>query len=120
MVSAAKVAVLSAKEHSPNLIPVLLYGGSSGVPSPTGEANIHWYREQGGIVYHHNLTFMSDRQARIGLSSCSDLAFSLTSIPILLFGCLCCHCKSGHESHVLIDMKSACSVVCSLVSALCI
>ncbi len=52
VVSAAKVAVLSAKEHSPNLIPVLLYGGSSGVPSPTGEANIHWYREQGGIVYH--------------------------------------------------------------------
>ncbi|KAL0017739.1 hypothetical protein WJX77_009495 [Trebouxia sp. C0004] len=59
----AKVAVLSAKEHSPNLIPVLLYGGSSGVPSLTGEANIHWYREQGGIVYHHNLTFMSDLQA---------------------------------------------------------
>lgn len=59
----AKVAVLSAKEHSPNLIPVLLYGGSSGRPSPAADANLQWYREQGGIVYHHNLTFMSDLQA---------------------------------------------------------
>ncbi len=94
VVPAAKVAVLSAKEHSPNLIPVLLYGGSSGVPSLTGEANILWFREQGGIVYHHNLTFMSDLQARIGLSSCCHLASSLTSMQILQFGCWCCHCKS--------------------------
>lgn len=60
---AAKVAVLSAKEHSPNLIPVLLYGGSSGEASAAAHDNILWYREQGGIVYHHNLTFMSDLQA---------------------------------------------------------
>ena len=86
MVPAAKVAVLSAKEHSPNLIPVLLYGGSSGVPSLTGEANIHWYREQGGIVYHHNLTFMSDLQVRIGVPSCCDLAFCLTSCRYLFLG----------------------------------
>ena len=57
---AAKVAVLSAKEHSPNLIPVLLYGGSSGEASAAAHENILWYREQGGIVYHHNLTFMPD------------------------------------------------------------
>ena len=115
VVPAAKVAVLSAKEHSPNLIPVLLYGGSTGVPSLTGQANIHWFREQGGIVYHHNLTFMSDLQARIGLSFCCNSAF-----PILLFGCMRCHCKSGLEAHALIDLKSACSVVSSPVPALCI
>lgn len=62
-VSAAKVAVLSAKEHSPNLIPVLIYGGSSGEPSAAAHENILWYRQQGGIVYHHNLTFMSELQA---------------------------------------------------------
>lgn len=60
---AAKVAVLSAKEHSPNLIPVLLYGGSSGEASAAAHENILWYREQGGIVYHHNLTFMPDLKA---------------------------------------------------------
>ena len=54
--------MLSAKEHSPNLIPVLLYGGSSGEPSAAAHKNILWYREQGGIVYHHNLTFMSELQ----------------------------------------------------------
>jgi len=120
VVPAAKVAVLSAKEHSPNLIPVLLYGGSSGVPSLTGEANIHWYREQGCIVYHHNLTFMSDLQVRIGVPSCCDLAFCLTSMQIPFFGCLCCHRNSGHVPHLPIELQSACSVVCSLVPALCI
>lgn len=60
--AAAKVAVLSAKEHSPNLIPVLLYGGSSGEASAAAHENILWFREQGGIVYHHNLTFMSNLQ----------------------------------------------------------
>ena len=95
VVPAAKVAVLSAKEHSPNLIPVLLYGGSSGVPSLTGEANIHWFREQGGIVYHHNLTFMSDLQVRMGLSSCCHLASSNADTPH--FVCLCCHYNSGHQ-----------------------
>ena len=59
---AAKVAVLSAKEHSPNLIPILLYGGSSGEASAAAQENILWFREQGGIVYHHNLTFMSNLQ----------------------------------------------------------
>lgn len=58
----AKVAMLSAKEHSPNLIPVLLYGDSSGEASAAAHQNIVWYREHGGIVYHHNLTFMSDLQ----------------------------------------------------------
>ena len=52
--------MLSAKEHSPNLIPVLLYGGASGDASAAAHENILWYREQGGIVYHHNLTFMAD------------------------------------------------------------
>lgn len=55
--------MLSAKEHSPNLIPVLLYGDSSGEASAAAHQNIVWYREHGGIVYHHNLTFMSDLQA---------------------------------------------------------
>lgn len=59
---AAKVAVLSAKEQSPNLIPVLLYGGSSGEASAAAHENILWFRDQGGIVYHHNLTFMSNLQ----------------------------------------------------------
>ena len=53
---------MSAKEKSPNLIPVLLYGGSSGLPSPAAEANLQWYREAGGIVYPHNLTFISELQ----------------------------------------------------------
>ena len=97
VVPAAKVAVLSAKEHSPNLIPVLLYGGSSGVPSLTGEANIHWFREQGGIVYHHNLTFMSDLQVRMGcillpfgLQQCRYPTFWVLVLPLQLWASVAC------------------------------
>ena len=59
-VCAAKVAVLSAQEHSPNLVPVMLYGGWSGLPGADAQDNILWFREHGGIIYHHNLTFMPD------------------------------------------------------------
>lgn len=73
---AAKVAMLSAKEHSPNLIPVLLYGDSSGGASAAASKNILWYREQGGIVYHHNLTFMSDLQASKLAAGCAHSAIT--------------------------------------------
>lgn len=59
---AAKVAVLSAQEHSPNLMPVMLYGGWSGPPDDAARKNIVWFREQGEIVYSHNLTSMPDLQ----------------------------------------------------------
>lgn len=71
MYRAAKVAVLSAKEHSPNLIPVLLFGSAGSSASPEAEANMHWFHANGGIVYHHNLTFMHDLQVKLELQSCS-------------------------------------------------
>ena len=98
---AAKVAVLSAKERSPNLIPVLLYGGSSGDPSPAAEANLQWYREAGGIVYPHNLTFMSELQVHAELTCawnleqcrrhlCSHCNLPGTGIASKAYVCLIC------------------------------
>ncbi|KAL3162680.1 hypothetical protein ABBQ38_008725 [Trebouxia sp. C0009 RCD-2024] len=58
----AKIALLSAKESSPNLVPVLIYGGVQDAASPEALDNIVWFREHGGIVYHHNLTFGPDLQ----------------------------------------------------------
>ena len=40
----------------------MLYGGWSGPPDDAAHKNIVWFRQQGGIVYHHNLTFMPDLQ----------------------------------------------------------
>ncbi len=59
---AAKVALLSARENSPNLIPVLIFGGAQESASPEALDNLVWFREHGGIVYHHNLTFGADLQ----------------------------------------------------------
>lgn len=58
----AKVALLSAREHSQNLVPVLIFGGTHDAASPEARENIIWFREHGGIVYHHNLTFGSNLQ----------------------------------------------------------
>lgn len=60
--AAAKVALLSARESSPNLVPVLLFGGTQDAASPKALDNIVWFKEHGGIVYHHNLTFGPDLQ----------------------------------------------------------
>ena len=40
----------------------MLYGGWGGPPDDAAQDNILWFREHGGIVYHHNLTFMPDLQ----------------------------------------------------------
>lgn len=61
-VAAAKVALLSARESSPNLVPVLLFGGTQDAASPEALDNVAWFKEHGGIVYHHNLTFGPDLQ----------------------------------------------------------
>lgn len=56
------MALLSAKEHSPNLLPVLLVGNYGGSASSETEASLRWFHEYGGIVYHHNLSFIYDLQ----------------------------------------------------------
>ena len=62
LVAAAKVALLSARDSSPNLIPVLIFGGTQDAASPEALDDIVWFKEHGGIVYHHNLTFGPDLQ----------------------------------------------------------
>ena len=59
---AAKVALLSSREKSPNLVPVIIVGGAQGSASNEFLDNLAWFREHGGIVYHHNLTFGADLQ----------------------------------------------------------
>ena len=39
-----------------------MYGGVQDAASPEALDNIVWFREHGGIVYHHNLTFGPDLQ----------------------------------------------------------
>ena len=56
-VSAAKIAVLSAQDNSPNLIPVLIFGGAHGSVSSEAQENLEWFRDHGGLIFHHNLTF---------------------------------------------------------------
>lgn len=64
---AARVAVLSAKEHSPNLLPVLLLSSSGSSSSPALEAHLQWLQDNGVIVYRHNLTFMHDLQVSMDM-----------------------------------------------------
>ena len=66
---AAKVALLSSKEHSPNLVPVIIVGGAQGSASIEFLENLAWFRDHGGIVYHHNLTFGADLQVCLGTHS---------------------------------------------------
>lgn len=60
--TAAKVALLSATKHSPNLVPVLIYGGRQDSVSREALENILWFEKHGGIVHQHNLTFGLDLQ----------------------------------------------------------
>ena len=48
-----KVALLSAKENAPSLIPVLIYSGAAGVATA-------WFERQGGTVLFHDLPFFDD------------------------------------------------------------
>ena len=48
-----KVALLSAKENAPSLIPVLIYSGAAG-------ASTAWFERQGGTVIFHDLPFFDD------------------------------------------------------------
>lgn len=66
---AAKVALLSSRDNSPNLVPVIIVGGAQGSASSEFLDNLAWFREHGGIVYHHNLTFGSDLQVCVGTLS---------------------------------------------------
>lgn len=76
---AVKVAVLSARDHSPNLIPVILVGEVHGSADPAALGSIDWLQEHGGIVYRHNLSFRADIQVwSSGLLHC---------IQHLLFSC---------------------------------
>ena len=67
--SAAKIAVLSAHDNSPNLIPVVIFGGAHGSVSSEAQENLEWFREHGGLIYHHNLTFGDDLQVSAELQS---------------------------------------------------
>ncbi len=66
---AAKVALLSSRDNSPNLVPVIIVGGAQGSASDEFLDNLAWFREHGGIVYHHNLTFGADLQVCLGTHS---------------------------------------------------
>lgn len=59
---AAKVALLSARKRSPNLVPVLIFGGTQNAASPEALDHIKWFKKHGGTLYHHNLTFGPDLQ----------------------------------------------------------
>jgi len=72
---AVKVALLSARDKSPNLIPVILLGEAHGSANAATQSNIDWFREHGGIVYRHNLTFRADIQVW----------------PSALLTCMCIH-----------------------------
>ena len=39
-----------------------MFGGTQDAASPEALDNIVWFKQHGGIVYHHNLTFGSDLQ----------------------------------------------------------
>lgn len=61
---AVKVALLSARDKSPNLVPVLLLGARHGPADFEAVDNIIWFQQHGGIVCHHNLSFGADMQVR--------------------------------------------------------
>ena len=48
-----KVAMLSAKENAPSLIPVLIYSGAASVSTA-------WFEGQGGTVIFHDVPFYTD------------------------------------------------------------
>ena len=50
----AQAALLSAREHAPSLVPVLIHGGE---PDP-GDAFAAWFRRQGGTVVYHSLSLL--------------------------------------------------------------
>lgn len=46
-----QVSVLSAREHAPSLVPVLIYSGEQDVLTK-------WFEQQGGYVVFHTLSFL--------------------------------------------------------------
>ncbi|KAL0046177.1 hypothetical protein WJX82_004961 [Trebouxia sp. C0006] len=57
-----KVALLSAMDKSPNLVPVLLLGEGHGPADFETVDNILWFQQHGGFVCRHNLSFGADMQ----------------------------------------------------------
>ena len=62
---AVKVALLSAMDKSPNLVPVLLLGEGHGPADFETVDNILWFQQHGGFVCRHNLSFGADMQVRL-------------------------------------------------------
>lgn len=90
---AVKIALLSAKEHSPNLLPILLVGNYGGIASPSSEADLLWFQRNGGIVYHHNLSFINDLQVIHQLAT----EVSFLHIPHTISSRLdCANCATHH------------------------
>ena len=52
-----QVALLSARQHAPSLVPVLVYSGQ-----PDGVTR--WFEEQGGHVVYHTLSFLPQFEAQ--------------------------------------------------------
>ena len=54
-----RVALTSAKERAPSLVPHLIYSGEK------DEHLLEWYKHNGGTVHHHNLSFYDKLQATV-------------------------------------------------------
>ena len=95
--AAVKVAVLSAKQSSPNLVPVLLFANSTTPDPPELQSNLQWFKRR-GIVYHHSLTFASDMQVSFFVQTVWLLA-RCTPVVCLRHSVLA-GCSQQQQSHV--------------------
>lgn len=56
-----QAALLSAREHAPSLVPLLIYSGA-GSGGQGGDNVTAWFEANGGHVVHHTLSFLPDFQ----------------------------------------------------------